>query len=188
MIEPAILENVARKCRPTVVLAELFHLTSVAKAIEHVRYCQIFMEGFESDSRVPKSKCFTATVEPFFAFKPKDGSELTFVQHFIFYRRDKDPDVERFRVAHELGHCALHWPLDDRISRRIFGNIPEIGQCYIVNFDEKEEQEADAFACLLRVHRPKPVRSVTLEVNTNVQNIVEEYAKRGILQSVGPTS
>lgn len=178
-----ILNSVAERCKDVVQLAESMHLASIAKAIEYKRPCQIFMEGFEK-KLFKELPCFTANVEPFMAFKMKDHKEFLFIQHFIFYKRDEDPSVERLRIAHELGHCALHWPLvGDRINRRICGDLPEVGRCYILDFNEKEEKEADAFACLLGVHRPKPMRSSRIYVNEDVYRMVEECQKRGILYS-----
>lgn len=126
---------------------------------------------------------FTANLESFGVFEQKDDGELTFVQHSIFYRRDEDQEVERFCIAHEFGHCALHWPLGDRRSRRKFCSIHNIGRFYLVDFDTKEEEEADVFACLLGVHRPAPKRSQTITVTKDVQRTMAEFARRGILRS-----
>ena len=182
----AVLEHVFEVYEPLIKAADSLHLTSVAKAIEHQRPCQIFMEPFGEDSRVGECKDFTGTVEPFLAFVPKEGEqkELLFLQHFIFYRGDKDPEIERFRVARQLGHCALHWPLGDRRTRRLFGVLPEIGRFYMIAFTKKEESEADAFACLLRAHRPKPERPSTVEINDEVYRAIDTCAQKGMLESV----
>lgn len=82
------------------------------------------------------------------------GPKVTMQRHFIFYKPcPGDIEIEMFRIAHELGHCALHWPLDPA-KRKLdhSGKIPEAGaNVYAVEFSEKEENEADAFACLVLI-------------------------------------
>jgi len=155
-------------------------LASIAKAIEYKRPCQIFIEGFEK-KLFKECQRFTANVEPFMAFKLKDSKEFIFVQHFIFYERDEDKRIERFHIAHELGHCALHSLLEDRVNRRVWGELSEIGRCYIVDCTDEEEKEADAFACFLDIYRPKPIRDESVNVNENVHRVIEEFNKKGIL-------
>ncbi len=181
------LKAVMQKCQPLVAVADSLQLASVAKAIEQQRPCQIFMQPFsEEDARVANSDCFTAHCEPFFIYPRAEKlgkPDLEFVQHFIFYKSSRDTQVERWRIAHELGHSALHWPVEDRESRSVSRTLPGIGRSFLVRYTEQEEAEADAFACLLSVHRPGPPERSPVVVNQEVFAKLAEYASKGILQS-----
>lgn len=108
--------------------------------------------------------------------------------HFIFFRKNTDEEIEAFEVAHELGHCYLHWPLEKREKRLISLKVPELqNDMYMVRFNKKEECEADAFGCILVAH---------LYPNFGIMNInnpidkrivhekIRSFGKRKILQCV----
>lgn len=182
------LESVAKICQQIISVAESLHLAYAAKAIEQERGCQIFMEVFEETQKLGDFGAFTANCEPFVALQTQSGEELKlhFVQHFIYYKRDKNEEIERYRVAHELGHCALHWPLGDRRKRRVFATLPKIGRVYLVRYTQKEEEQADAFAILLGVHRPKIRKHRKIEIDSKVHKKVQEFTEKGILVSQKP--
>ena len=184
-IEYDRLVEVMKRCEPLVKIADSLHLTSIAKALEQEQGCQIFISGCEEEARIAEVDCFTGHCEPFLILRPREDSQkpaFVFVQHFIFYKRHEDSEVERWRVAHELGHCALHWPLKERESRRVSGSLAGIGKFYLVQYTLEEEAEADAFACLISAHRPAPQRP-PVTVDQRVFDRVKEYTERGILQS-----
>lgn len=186
-IRKEILERIAIEGNRLGAHADSLHLSSIAKAIEYQRGCQIFIEPF--DEKGPDAECTgcLATCEPCIirdVGKPplKEFKCLNIRHHFIFYRPcPEDIEIEKFRIAHELGHCALHWPLGPREDRLFKGSYNDL---YMVRFLKSEEEEADAFACLLTAHRPTPPRSITLEINDFLFEKITSYESKGLLRSM----
>lgn len=178
------LERMRPICERIIGVGDSLHLTKVAKAIEMERGCQIFMEPLTDENDLGGYHGFTANCDPWNIIEPKDQEKWqnTFVQHFVYFKTDKDPDVECYRIAHELGHLAAHWPLEsdrDRINRQ----LPTIGSCFLVLYNQEEEEEADAFAMLLGYHKPEAKRFKKIRLTNGVKNKIEDYEKRGLLIS-----
>lgn len=187
-ISKDVVDKVAAIGKPFVEYAKKLPLASIAKSIEQMKGCQIFIEPFyNGGARVDCDGCL-ATCEPYIVpdidEMPSKKFAIKIRQHFIFYMPSDDIEVERFRVAHELGHCALHWPLGERANRKVGGHVIDVGEMYLVKFQKEEELEADAFACLLGLHRPAPRRTTVWEVNDLLFQKIAEYNNKGLLQSV----
>lgn len=158
----AITELASRRVadvgRQLIETAGLSHLASIAKAIEQQEGCQIFIVPFDSAANV-ECRCCVATCESYIALGPARASwkkcEMTPINHhFVFYEpHPNDIEAERFRVAHGLAHCALHWPLGPRQKRLVRASLHGV-DVYLVKFLNEEEEEADALACLLSAYRP----------------------------------
>ena len=158
----AISEEASRRVadvgRQLIEAVKLSHLGSIAKAIEQQEGCQIFIVPLNIRANF-KCRCCVATCESYIALGAARASlkesEMTLINHhFIFYKpHPKDIEVERFRVAHGLAHCALHWPLGPRRKRLVRGDLHGV-DVYLVRFLDEEEEEADALACLLTAYRP----------------------------------
>lgn len=197
-ITPDVLRRVMIEANRYLPYAEQLHLSSIAKSIEHSKGCQIFIEPFEEKGLAEHCTGLLATCEPCIIRDVgkaplKEFKILTIRHHFIFYRPcPENIEVERFRVAHELGHCALHWPLGPRAERLHKGSYRDMNDLYMVEFLRHEEEEADAFACLLTAHRPPPPtvdrpappRSTTLELNESLYKKIEQYERLGLLRSM----
>jgi len=185
-VDRKLLDSVAEKCKSIFAIVKPLDLVAnVARAIEQEKSCQIIiMPLSEEDQRVAGCEGFTATCEP----ELKLGNTLLrskddpFRQHFVFFRPEHASELERFRVGHELGHCALHWPLTNSENRKIWGELGNIGKFYLVRFTRSEEEEADAFACLLGACQPKRVRRFRVDIDGAIEK-VQEYMKQGFLQS-----
>jgi len=106
--------------------------------------------------------------------------------HFIFYRRaGRDREAERWCIAHELGHCILHFPVAGRKHEVVRWTVTSKQRDgYMSEYDKKDEREADAFACLLTAHRPQPRgRKKKFALDDDFYSKVAEYVDRGFLQS-----
>ncbi|MHC4476934.1 MAG: hypothetical protein ACYTEL_14910 [Planctomycetota bacterium] len=194
LIRKHVLERILIEASRFVARAESLHLSSIAKSIEHERGCQIFIEPFDEREPTGQVTGCLATCEPCIVREVgrpplKEFKILKIQHHFIFYRPfPENIEVERFRIAHELGHCALHWPLGPRADRLFKGSYHGINDMYMVGYIREEEEEADAFACLLTAHRPAPTtvdraappRSTTLELNESIYRKIEEYERLGL--------
>ena len=172
--------------------AEPLQLSSIAKSIETKQKCQIFIQPWETKPPGEIASC-VATCEVCVIRDREEAplkrfSILPSRHHFIFYTPcTKDAEKERGQIAHELGHCALHWPLNERAKRLVWGIDPEQEQAdvYFVEYSKQEEEEADAFACLLTANRPKPTgRPSNAIFGPRVLEKATEYAQKGLLQSV----
>jgi len=189
LIDKEVVERVAEASLPFVEYTKKLQLASIAKSIEQIKGCQIFIEPFYNGGPSTKCEGCLATCEPYIVPEidkvPSEKTAVKIRQHFIFYKPSpSDNESERFRIAHELGHCALHWPLGDRKVRKVAGKIKDVGGMYIIEFLKEEEMEADAFACLLGLYRPAPKRDFVWEVNNLVFDKIQEYNKKGLLQFV----
>lgn len=189
LIDKEVVERVAEIGQPFVEYAKKLQLASIAKSIEQIKGCQIFIEPFYNGGPDTECEGCLATCEPYIVQEidkiPSVKNAVRIRQHFIFYKPSpSDIEAERFRIAHELGHCALHWPLGKRKMRKVSGYITGVGDMYIIEFLKKEEMEADVFACLLGLHRPAPKRDFVWEVNNLVFEKISEYNEKGLLQFV----
>lgn len=187
-IQKEVFKRVLSVAQEFVANAQSIHLASIAKSIEQMAGCQIFIEPFRDNG--PGGDCIAclATCEPYIVWDLTQSSlkERAFRirHHFIFYKPcPEDIEAERFRIAHELGHCALHWPLGPRRNRLVKGQIPGVGKMkmYMISFLKEEEMEADAFACLLTAHRLPPKRGTLPEVNDDLLKKVKEFEDRDFL-------
>ncbi len=177
-----LLEEIAQACESLADKAKATHWGDVAMYIALEKGCQIFIECLQKD--VGDSVSFTANCDiNVTQINSSTGQEIqtvSTVQHFIFYKPDKDIEIERARVAHELGHCLLHWPLGVRKKM-----VEKEGSVYIVNFTKKDEDEADAFMSLclnglFSMGVPKlPPKQVVDEAYDNLKR----YRDKGFLQS-----
>ena len=183
-MDEIVLKRIAKELQYYATATKSLHLTSIAKAIEQKRGCQIFIEPLLDEAPYAECDGYVANCEPYILLDTHSGipRKHELVQHFIFYRSDPDVEVEQFRVAHELGHCAIHWPLKQRKENRRFMQIPGIGRGYVVEFTKEEEQEADAFACVLGYHAPPVTREYFMAINEGVLKKVGEYKSKGLLQ------
>lgn len=184
-IQKEVLKRVLSVAQQFVTNAQSVHLASIVKSIEQMKGCQIFIETFDNE---PSGDCIAclATCEPYIVWDLTQSSSkeraIRIRHHFIFYKPClEDIEAERFRVAHELGHCALHWPLGPRTDRLVKGQIPGVGEMYMISFLKEEEMEADAFACLLTTLRLPPKRGALLEVNDDLLKKVKEFEERGFI-------
>lgn len=180
-IDRELLSSVAKKCESIFNLTESIDniVPSVIKAIEQDKQCQIIIMPPEDDQRIEECEGFTATCEP----ELKLDQTVPFRQHFIFLKPEPNLELQRFRIGHELGHCAIHWPDTNLKGRQIWGELGNIGKFYLVKFTKKEEEEADAFACLLGASLPTYVTRFRVEINGAIEK-VQEYMKQGFLQSL----
>jgi hypothetical protein len=163
----------------------------LAKNIEDDMGCHIIIRPVEKNlgivSRVvtDEEREIGTRIRYWFSAKPKVNVPKV-RRHFIFYMPcPEDVEVERFRIAHELGHCALHWPLDP--SRRELEHnkdIPDTGRrAYAVRFSQREEAEADVFACLALIKYQSVCfgRREEIELKDITIKKVEEYMKKNLL-------
>lgn len=178
-IDRKLLNSVAKRCQSIFDIAKSLDLVpNVSKAIEQNKRCQIIIMPLEEDQRIEDCDSFTATCEA----KLKFGKTVLFRQHFIFFRPEPDYELERFRIGHELGHCALHWPDTDLENRQIWGELGNIGKFYLVKFTKKEEEEADAFACLLGACQPERITRFRVDIDGAIEK-AQKYMEQGFLQS-----
>lgn len=190
-IEIDMLERMVIEVQEIVDIAESLHLANVSlanvsKAIEQERGCQIFVKALAESYDVGDYQGFTANCEPFLLVAPKkpEDWEQVFVQHFIYYKSDKNPEIEHYRIAHEIGHLALHWPMEENVKpRKKHCTLPGIGRFFLVLYTQEEEEEADAFAILLGAHIPKPKKLAQIRVTSLVRKKINDYTKDGILIS-----
>ena len=188
IIQQKVLQKVAANCQGLVTKANSLHLSSIAKCIEMETRCQIFTEAFRDLGPQKGAVSFLGTCEGEFVLdsgknKEEKTSPFRFKHHFIFYRKcPEDIEVERFRVAHELGHCALHWPLGSRKNRLIYTHCPGAGNMYMVEYNKNEEEEADAFAALISYYT-MPERSNVLKVDASFLDKLNEFGRKGLIIS-----
>lgn len=178
-----LLEEIATNCKSLAAQAKHTHLANIAMYIALEKGCQIFIEPLQKN--IKDFVSFTANCEiNVTQIDSTTGQEInagSSVQHFIFYKpENKDIETELARVAHELGHCLLHWPLDDPKKK-----IAREGVIYLVEFTNREEEEADAFMCLCLnglFSGGVPKLSVKKVVDEAYGNI-KRYRQKGLLQS-----
>lgn len=187
MIDLALIREIASKSINILNVSSRLHLTNIAKAIEQSRRCQIFIMPLQGeDDRVAECEGFTATVEPtlMFSNQAHEANGFDYLHHFIFYRPDMNPKIEQYRIAHELGHCVLHWPLEEREDRKVSDRLTGIGNFYFIQYKKIEEEQADAFACIVCAHQQIPKKPVSFQADKNVEKLLQYYAKKNILQSL----
>jgi hypothetical protein len=179
-------KRIEAKYLEVIEIAESLHLASVAKAIELQRGCQIFIAPVQEEIEISNYQSFTANCEPFTILQKEeqDKWDNVFIQHFVYYRTNEDSEIERFYIAHELAHLAIHWPLRESASKRkVYTPLPGIGRFFLVLHNKEEDEEADAFAILLGINRPKPKRPEKTNIISLVMKKANWYAKKGVLFS-----
>lgn len=152
-IPDSAIVSMVLKCRGLVEKINDVHFGHLAKKIEQDKGCQIFIEPFKE--KHPARRSCLVTCEPYIVHDSgnsfQEAEAVPFRQHYIFYRKTMNIDEDRFVVAHELGHCELHWPLGKSREKRLLqANIPGLDSImYLVQFNEKEQRQANIFASIL---------------------------------------
>jgi len=185
-----LLEAVADRAKDFIRSAESLHLASIAKALESKFGCRIFMRPFPrtddpGDAAGCLLTCETSIIHDKGEYPLHKYELLPSRDHFIFYRvQTDDPEASRWAIGHELGHVLLHWPLGKRQHKLIWAGSSENRDGYMVEYGKSEESEADAFACLIAAHRPKPIgRKSRFVLDEAFFEKVKHYRKRGYFQS-----
>lgn len=190
MIPRDVLEAVCTVVNEYAKTEESLQLDSIARTIEQSKRCQIFIQPWKTKPSGNFASCVatcqTCVIRDTGIPPLKQFVALPIRHHFIFYTPyPEDVEMESVQIAHELGHCVLHWPLNDRAERLIWGTDIDAPDLYLVRYTKKEEQHADAFSCLVTAHQSKPSkRLLDIQVNEQVLQKVDECAGMGLLHSL----
>jgi hypothetical protein len=185
-----VLEDVLPVCQELVDRVHILHGAGIAKAVEMMKGCQLFVEPFK-DALIQKPVGL-ATMEAHLtpseegALRHDLGAPIR--QHFVFFNPHSDPAVERLRISHALAHCVMHWPLEDREERIHWHLVPDLNtSMYVVDYSLHEERQADAFACLMAACQIwlLPDKTARLSLDERLRAKITEYAAQGHLSSVG---
>lgn len=180
--------RVMRKARETLSQARESNLTSVAKAIEKRKSCRIFFEPYPNGGWADETSAFLVTIptliiadDPNLKYPAPGFQAMNCRDHWIFYRPNpKNREQERCAIAHELAHCLFHWPLDKALAVEAV----EINDCYIgykVAFTRAQENEANAFACIVAKYWPIPERPNHFPLDRAFYEAVDMYFRNGYL-------
>jgi len=186
-----LFKQMHNACQEIANAARCVHLSSIAKAYEMEHGCQIFIMPIDnnlSGDGINKLPSFTAHCEPFTILKVNDTGNFCnvsiHIQHFIFYKPDKNIEIERYRVAHELAHLIVHNPLSEEYrNRRAYQQIQNIGRFFLIQHTKQEDEVADHFAVMLATNRPLPEDHHNILNNEAVATTYDFYEEEGVLNS-----
>lgn len=180
-----ILETARQDCQKIVDRMKNMPMSGIVNAIEQMRACQIIIMPIES-GEISSTCLATCPVSLLMGKqeKTKKVIDKKFRHYFIHYRKSKNRELERFRIAHECGHCYDVPPLTG--ERKLYPAIvPEVNlELYVVKFELADEQYADAFASIL-INYPfsRSEEFPDVVVDDSLRSKIDRYAEQGYLQS-----
>ncbi len=187
-IQMNILENARKDCQEIIDYLKTMPMSNIVNAIEQIKACQTIIKPIETEE-ITNTCLATCDISILTGKHEKNNKviEKKFRHHFIHYEKSKNKELEKIRVAHELGHCYGHWPLNERKEEgRIHSDIiPDVNiPLYIIEFNKPEEAYADAFASIMVNYPFSPSEQYPdVIINKKLLDKIEEYAKKGYLQS-----
>lgn len=181
-----ILETAAEGCQKVVDQLKAMPMSNIVNAIEQIKACQIFIMPVEK-SKIANTCLATCEMSLLMEKRQKRKKAIArkFRHHFIHYAKTADKELERIRVAHELGHCFFYWPAKGRQNKLYPAKITDVNvNLYLVEFELIDEYLADAFASLM-VNYPFSTseKYPDVTVDKKLRDKIEEYKTKDYLQS-----
>lgn len=181
-----ILERAREGCQELIDRLKTMPMSNIVNTIEQTKACQIFIKPIEKP-KIPNTCLATCNIS-ILAGKEEGRQKRVkkrFRHHFIHYEKSDNKELERIRVAHELGHCFFYWLPKGRNNKLYIAKIPDTDiKLYLVKFELIDERLADAFASIM-VNYPFSTseKYPNVTINKKLLDKIEEYKTKGYLQS-----
>lgn len=185
VIPARILEKAREDCQEIIDKLKTMPMCSIVNVIEQILPCQIIIQPITTSEI--SSTCLAICPISLIAGNRRGTKKIIkkdFRHYFIHYARSDDKELERFRVAHECGHCYSWPPLEG--NRKVYpALIPEVGlELYMVRFELVDEMYADAFASIMVNYSFSPTGVYPdVVISKKLLGKIEEYARKGYLRS-----